>query len=487
VTEYQVGPEAELATSAPPESLHIQQQLRSTGVAQVIVVMNAPSQAAAVDPDLSDLLARFTRSPLSQTSALLGASFAGTPSARAARPSREERSPSRTYPNLGIMLGTVDSAGLAALRQDSRVARVTGAPHLSLIRPELIGTGRPSDQPTWGAKALHVDELWAQGLSGSGVRVAHLDTGVDGRHPALRTAVGAFAEFDFLGDLRPGAEAHDSAYHGTHTAATIAGRPVAGKRVGVAHGAELASALVIEGGEIMARVLAGLEWALTQGVKVLSMSLGIRGWWEEFIPVVQILRQRGVLPVIASGNEGPGTSRSPGNYAEALSVGACDQQLRVAGFSSSQRFSRPRDPIVPDLVAPGVEVVSAKPGGGYQVLSGTSMATPHVAGLAALLFEAKPDASVDEVERAVFASCATQDGQSQDRIGRGVPDARAAYQALTGTSLRAPRPAAAKTSSRGRRTGATARKASKVAPKLAARRKARPVRGKKRRPAPKGR
>jgi len=87
-------------------------------------------------------------------------------------------------------------------------------------------------------------------------------------------------------------------------------------------------------------------------------------------------------------------------------------------------------------VAPGVNVVSAKPGGGYQALSGTSMATPHVAGLAALLFEAKRDASVDEVERALFESCRAPAGLPRERAGRGLPDARAALRALTGVAAR---------------------------------------------------
>ena len=172
------------------------------------------------------------------------------------------------------------------------------------------------------------------------------------------------------------------------------------------------------------------------------MSLGFRGFTEDFLPVTQILRARGVLPVFAVGNEGPGTSRSPGNYAEALSVGAMDEQGRVADFSSSRRFDRTVDPIVPDVVAPGVGVVSAKPGGGYQEMDGSSMATPHVAGLAALLMEADPAATIDQIEQAIFGSCAPLAGESPDRQNRGVPDAVKALSLLP-TPPPPPAPAAA--------------------------------------------
>ena len=151
--------------------------------------------------------------------------------------------------------------------------------------------------------------------------------------------------------------------------------------------AMLASALVIEGGNAVARVLGGMDWAVgLRASAILSMSLGFRGWWEDFIPIARILRRHQVLPVFAVGNEGPGTSRSPGNYPQAA-VGRGDGQgpRRSPTFSSSQRFQRRRDPLVPDLIGPGVGVTSAKPGGGWQDMDGTSMATPHIAGLAALL------------------------------------------------------------------------------------------------------
>jgi subtilisin len=293
-----------------------------------------------------------------------------------------------------------------------------------MIRPVNVAAAvAPVDPLTWGLGALQVDQLWSQGFTGKGVLVAHLDTGLDGTHPTLQDAVGIFAQFDDLGNIvSPTPDPFDSAQHGTHTAATIAGRPVNNSHVGVAPDALLASAMVIESGQIQARVLSGIDWSLEQRVQVLSMSLGFIGWVPSFLPIIQVLRGSNCLPVIAVGNEGIGTSRSPGNYVESLSVGACDVNGEVPSFSSSQYFQRDNNSLVPDVIAPGVNVISAMPGGGYQSMDGTSMATPHVAGLAALLRQAKPGASVDEIEAAIFGSCGPVPADSSGRTERGLPN-----------------------------------------------------------------
>jgi subtilisin family serine protease len=107
---------------------------------------------------------------------------------------------------------------------------------------------------------------------------------------------------------------------------------------------------------------------------------------------------------------------------------------RVAPFSSGQRFRRAEAPLVPALVAPGVDVLSCIPGGGYARKSGTSMATLHVAGLAALLFEARPSAEAAEVEAALFATCGLPEGRDSERANRGIPNGPAALAALTGAA-----------------------------------------------------
>jgi subtilisin family serine protease len=417
-------------------SILIDNEISTIGTASVIVVMKATAPvrgaamrgaaAASTSVDPSELMKHFIQGGHTQ-----GAEIAASLRTRGGKRAAAEAGP-RVYPNLGVMLGTVDKKGLAGLRSDKkRVSAVLGTPQFSLIRPTTKASADLATKVTWGIEALKVPALWDKGFTGKGVLVGHLDTGADGQHATLKDAIAAFAEFDFLGrQVSPTPPARDTDDHGTHTAATIAGRPVNGRHVGVAPEAKLASAIVIEGGQVIARILGGMDWTLGQGVRILSMSLGLRGMVEDFLPITQILRARGVLPVFAVGNEGPGTSRSPGNYSEALSVGASDDQRIIADFSSSNQFSRKQDPIVPDLAAPGVDIISAMPGGGFQTMDGTSMATPHVAGLAALLMQAKPSASIDKIENAIFKSCSRPSNMPKSRGNRGIPDGLKALSKL---------------------------------------------------------
>lgn len=268
------------------------------------------------------------------------------------------------------------------------------------------------------------------GYTGAGVLVGHLDTGVERRHPALRGAIAAFAEFDHQGVRVRGAPARDSDPdgHGTHTAGTIAGRRTRTRSIGVAPGCKLVSGLVIEGGNVIARVLQGMEWIVERGAPILSVSLGLPGYTPAFEVVLDALWTNDVLPVIAIGNEGANTSRSPGNYANTMSIGAHDEDARVASFSGSQRMMLGSGYPVPTLVAPGVGIVSCVPpasgqsGFGYAALDGTSMATPHVAGMAALLKEAVPSATASDLYAAILASCNLPSTMARARANQGTPD-----------------------------------------------------------------
>ncbi|UVO52814.1 S8 family serine peptidase [Sphingomonas sp. SUN039] len=339
----------------------------------------------------------------------------------------------RYFPNLGVMIGTVDAKGLQALAQSStKVATVAAISDAELIRPQM-SAALASDPPTgisWGIRALKADKLWDQGLTGDGVLVGHIDTGVDASHPALDGAVDAFAEFDRLGEQVVGATARDSGRHGTHTAGLIAGRTHSGSSFGVAPGATLASAMVIEGGKTATRLLGGLDWCVGQGIKVANISLGFRGFDPQFQDIIRILRERDILPVVAVGNEGPLTSRSPGNYRQSLSVGALDEFDQIWIDSSSIRFPAPNGYMKPDILGPGAEVWSSIPGGGMLSLSGTSMATPHISGLAALLWQHRPDATVAAIERAIFKSAKRPPSIASNRGNRGLPDAVAALNLL---------------------------------------------------------
>ncbi|TCO40985.1 subtilase family protein [Kribbella antiqua] len=241
-------------------------------------------------------------------------------------------------------------------------------------------------------------QAWQAGYDGTGTTVAVLDTGVDAEHPDLAGAVKAEQNFTDS----PDAVDHDG--HGTHTSSTVAGRGVAsnGKIKGVAPGAELLSAKVLNdyGQGDLSWIIAGMEWAVAQGADVISMSIGTSEPVDCTDPMAaavdRISASSGVLFVVAAGNlYGPAeTISSPGCAASALTVAATDLTQTTADFSS-------RGPVMsnhavkPDIAAPGVDITAARAGGrgdsAYIDMSGTSMATPHVAGAAAILKQKHPE------------------------------------------------------------------------------------------------
>ncbi len=466
-----VGP----AIAAPA----IDQAIAGLGHAKVLialkpetVMMAAAAAAVARDPDAyaeavrKDLEAFFVQPDQQQYAALAVTDKGGRRMAlAAARPELPQRPRIRVFPRLGLAVGLVDGTGLGSLRAHQRVKAVHAAPTPSLIAPVSVVPAKASAQVTWGIKRLNIGAVWSKGFDGKGVRVGHLDTGVDGSHPALAGAIAAgdFAEFDLAANQVPGARPHDSGEHGTHTAGTILGRSGPRGRFGVAPGAQLVSALSIEGGQVIERILAGLEWIVSRNVHLLSMSVGLPGYVDAFEELIAGLRRNNVLPVIAAGNEGPDTSRSPGNYPNVLSVGACTEDDLVADFSSSQRMARTDDPLVPDLVAPGVNVLSCVPGGNFAQMDGTSMATPHVAGLAALLRQAAPAATIDDIESAILASCSLPASMPDFRANRGVPDAAVALERLIGAGAGAPPAAAALVATKARRPSSKQKPRRKVA------------------------
>src|SRR5690349_17762841 len=123
----------------------------------------------------------------------------------------------------------------------------------------MSGLAERTARLTWGLRSLGIDALWRRGLTGAGVRVGHLDTGVDGNHPALAGRVAAFLETDDEGRAVPSAVPRDTASHGTHTAGILCGGLLDGEAIGVAPGAQLYSAAVIDGGRNVVRILRGLN------------------------------------------------------------------------------------------------------------------------------------------------------------------------------------------------------------------------------------
>ncbi|MFD5387549.1 S8 family serine peptidase [Streptomyces sp. NPDC127074] len=288
-------------------------------------------------------------------------------------------------------------------------------------------------------------EMWKAGYDGKGVKVAVLDTGIDTTHPDVKNAVEDSKSFV------PDQTVKDGHGHGTHVADTIAGSGAgsAGKYKGVAPGAKLLVGKVMnDAGEgYSSWIIEGMEWAAASGAKVVSMSLGgpASGPSDPLSEAVdQLSASSGALFVIAAGNSGPfeGTLETPGIADSALTVGAVDKSDKWATFSS--RGPRSGDYAVkPEITAPGVGITAARAAGTsmgtpvddlYTTASGTSMATPHVAGAAAIVAQAHPDWTGSQLKEALASTARTSAADGPFTQGDGRVDVpRAATQGVFGT------------------------------------------------------
>jgi hypothetical protein len=275
-----------------------------------------------------------------------------------------------------------------------------------------------------GAPAAH-----QKGITGKGVKVAIVDTGVDEKHPDL--AGQQIAEKNFTTDP----DNTDNVGHGTHVGSTVASHDA--KYGGVAPGAQLIDAKVcVEFGCQESWILDGMRWAAEQGAQVVNMSLG-GGDTPEVDPLEQAVNdltaQYGTLFVIAAGNSGsPGSVSSPSTAEAALSVGAVDRDDKLAPFSS--KGPRVGDSgLKPEVTAPGVGIVAAKAGtADHFAASGTSMATPHVAGAAALLRQQHPEWTPAQLKSVLATTAKPTEGLSAFDQGAGRIDvAKAIGQVLT--------------------------------------------------------
>ncbi|MGW1975766.1 S8 family peptidase [Streptomyces sp. NPDC001889] len=282
---------------------------------------------------------------------------------------------------------------------------------------------------------------WAAGSDGTGVRIAVLDTGVHADHGDLKGQVLGAKNFTGSPDTR------DRVGHGTHVAATAAGTGAGhtGKKYrGVAPGAKILSGKVLDddGWGDESGIIAGIDWAVAQGADIVNLSLG--GYdTPELDPleahVNQVSDTTGVLFAVAAGNDGPdaGTVSSPGSAEAALTVGAVDDKDVLAEFSSVG--PRTGDgAIKPDVTGPGVGITAASSPKsliaqeygenpkGYVSVSGTSMATPHVAGAAALLKQRNPGWRAKELKGVLTASAkggkysAFQQGSGRVAVDRAI-------------------------------------------------------------------
>jgi subtilisin family serine protease len=354
------------------------------------------------------------------------------------------------------------------------VAAVRAPKVYALVKPVSAKAAvlAAAGDPEWGVAKIGAPDAWADGITGQGIVVASVDTGVDYTHPALVSNYrGNNGDGTFTNDYNwwdptgvCGDTPCDNVGHGTHTMGTIAGGDGPGPftpDIGVAPGARWIAAKGCEdlGCSEQALLSAG-QWILaptdlagdnpdpSKRPDVVNNSWGGGPGDQFYLETVRAWRAAGIIPVFASGNPGPecGQGGAPGDFPEVISAGATDDKDVIADFSG-RGPSADGKAWNPDISAPGVDVVSSVPGGGYEAYSGTSMATPHTTGEIALLLSARPTLAgdFDGVANAVKSTAidridetcgAAPGGDPNNVYGEGRIDAAAAVALVkTGGTL----------------------------------------------------
>lgn len=297
--------------------------------------------------------------------------------------------PSGYSSNFGY--GLVDAA--AAVAQAVNQSPFVSVPDLAGLNPSL--------------NQIHVPDVWANSYTGQGVVVAVVDSGVDYTHPDLDENLwvnsdeiaGNGIDDDsngFIDDVRGWDFVQndntptDLDGHGTHVAGTIAAENNGFGATGVAPNARIMPVRVLDesGSGTWASVAAGVRYAADNGAQVINLSLGGGATAPVVTSAIQYAVSRGAIVVIASGNEAanqPGFPANLANQAGVIAVGAVNSANQLANFSNDAGMFP-----LNYVVAPGVNIYSTTPGNTYRVFNGTSMATPHVAGVAALMLSANP-------------------------------------------------------------------------------------------------
>ena len=314
---------------------------------------------------------------------------------------------------------------------------------------------------TYGLTQIDAPTAWERfNVSGEGVNVTVIDTGVSTVHPditlndgrAANNYAGGWAVFNrstdteggyenFEGPTAPPPQDDGPSGHGTHVSGTVVGGNATGTHIGVAPNATLQHALVFDYyssgtvfGASRSDTIRAIEWAITNDADIISLSLGSTAYDGQYIDPIDNARASGVVVLAAAGNEGDGTTITPGAVANATAVGASTEAGGIASFSSGERYD-PEDKfgaaasewddslVTPYVAAPGDDIYSAdETGSDLTGKSGTSMATPHVAGATALLLDNNPTLTPTQVDRVLRAGAVHPDGYTtrNTRSGYGI-------------------------------------------------------------------
>jgi subtilisin len=272
----------------------------------------------------------------------------------------------------------VSKKGEVELLKSGKVLRIDSDVEVYALENVRIKGAKPQPAQTltWNIDRVDAEISWAIS-TGDPVKVGVIDTGIDLKHPDLQANIKG--GYNAINSLK---SPNDDNGHGTHVAGIIAALNNSIGVVGVGPNIDLYAIKVLNasGSGYLSDVIEGLDWAVTNGMQVVNMSLGTSQDVQSFHEAILNAYNAGVVIVAAAGNSG-GAVFFPAAYPEVIAVSATYQNNQIASFSS-------RGPEV-DLAAPGVSIYSTYKGQSYATLSGTSMAAPHVTGAAALIIDTK--------------------------------------------------------------------------------------------------
>jgi serine protease AprX len=345
----------------------------------------------------------------------------------------------------GVVASLAKRSDVARIEPD-QIVSIPEQSETSLEKMKISTTqSNAASTDAWGVDKIGAPAVWKRGITGKGITVAVVDTGIDATHPDLDDLDDSSSTNDpkvvgWIDYVNSKSSAYDDEGHGTHVSGTISGTGANGIQTGVAPGTKLIVAKVFdsEGSGYLSDIILGFEWAVNNNARIISYSGGSSKHSSLFTTTINKVVAAGVVPVIAAGNDGKsGTINCPADELNSVTVGATDSSNSIAFFSSRGPVTlNDKTYIKPDVSAPGVSVPSTYPGGEYAEWSGTSMATPHVSGTAALILQKNPTLKPSEVKQKLESTAKDLGSTGKDNdYGSGLINA---YKAVFGSTSSSP-------------------------------------------------
>ena len=320
-----------------------------------------------------------------------------------------------TYDSISAVAANIPVKAISALEKNPKVAYIEYDVTVNMLSEEL----------PWGVDRIDADQAW-DASTGTGVKVAVIDTGIDKDHPDLASNIKGGVNYVPSGIKVNPDKWDDDNGHGTHCAGIIAAVDNTEGVIGVAKETDLYGVKVLDrrGSGYLSDVIAGIQWAIDNDMDVISMSLGSGSDSQSLEDACDSAWDAGIVVVASAGNEGDGDISTneysyPAAYSSVIAVAATDSTDAVPDWSNSGSYV--------ELAAPGESIYSTYKGGVYATMSGTSMACPHVAGTAALVIASDSSLTNAEVRQQLIDTAEDLGATGKDNLyGYGLVDAEEA-------------------------------------------------------------